>query len=123
MPAKILVTEDDVALQTMYRFKLETDGYEVRVASDGEQGLKLAKSFKPDLILLDLMMPLLPGDRMLQRLRQTDWGADMRVIILTNISRSEAPSVLRFLNVDRYVVKAHHTPAQIVSIVEEVLAN
>jgi two-component system, OmpR family, response regulator AdeR len=120
---KVLITEDDISLQAMYQFKLEAEKFEVQVASNGIEGLEKAEAFKPDLILLDLMMPQLSGDQMLQRLRQTDWGANMRVIILTNVSRSEAPSVLRFLNVDRYVVKAHHTPAQIVSIVEEVLAG
>jgi len=65
----------------------------------------------------------MPGDEMLEKLRATPWGSGVRVIILTNISKNEAPQKLRFLNVDRYVVKAHHTPAQIVSIVQDVLAS
>jgi len=121
MPAKILVVEDDQSLQSMYQFKLEILKFEVAVASNGEIGLQKAQEFIPDLILLDLMMPVMSGDEMLQRLRKTDWGADIRVVILTNISRDEAPSVLRFLNVDRYIVKAHHTPTQITDIVKEVL--
>jgi DNA-binding NarL/FixJ family response regulator len=60
---------------------------------------------------------------MLQELRSYDWGADIRIIILTNISKSEAPHALRFLSVDRYVVKAHSTPSQIVEIVKEVLGD
>lgn len=62
------------------------------------------------------------GDTMLEKLRSTDWGSDIRVIILTNISKSEAPMGLRLLNVDRYIVKAHYTPSQVANIVEEVLA-
>ncbi len=58
---------------------------------------------------------------MLARLRAQAWGADIRVIILTNLSKDEAPQVLRFLHVDRYIVKAHHTPKQLVDIVHEVL--
>jgi hypothetical protein len=54
-------------------------------------------------------------------MREQEWGADARVIILTNLSKDEAPSVLRFLSVDRYIVKAHHTPKQIVDIVDEIL--
>jgi hypothetical protein len=58
---------------------------------------------------------------MLQHIREHHWGASIRVIILTNISRDEAPSLLRFLSVDRYIVKAHYTPSQVVAIVKEVL--
>lgn len=118
---KLAVIEDDLAIGTMYEFKLQNDGYEVRRAMDGEQGLKLIKEFQPDLILLDIKMPNMCGDEMLEKLRATDWGSGMRVIVLTNISRDEAPSALRFLNVDRYLVKAHHTPKQVVDVVNEIL--
>ena len=74
-----------------------------------------------NILLLDIRMPHMGGDEMLLKVREQPWGADMRVIILTNISRDEAPSALRFLHVDRYIVKAYHTPSQIVGIVREVL--
>lgn len=61
------------------------------------------------------------GDEMLEKLRQTDWGSKIRVIILTNISRDEAPKNLGLLNVDRYIVKAHHTPQQVLDIINEIL--
>ena len=118
---KVLVVEDDPQIQQIYEFKLAASDFEVRCASNGQIGLEQAESFLPDIILLDLRMPVMSGDEMLERLRQNDWGARMRVIILTNISKDEAPKNLRFLGVDRYVVKAHHTPAQVVQIVEEVL--
>jgi CheY-like chemotaxis protein len=120
---KILVVEDDPQIQQIYQFKLENSGYEVRVADNGEQGLELAKAHKPPLILLDLRMPVMTGEEMLEKLRGTDWGAEIRVIVLTNISKDEAPRNLRFLAVDRYVVKAHHTPTQVVDIVREVLGQ
>jgi len=120
---KVAVVEDDRDLQFIYKLKFEAAGYSVMCAADGEKGLEVAEKFRPDLILLDLRMPRMSGDKMLTRLRATDWGRDMRVIILTNISKSEAPPVLRFLHVDRYVVKAHHTPAQVVSIAQEVLGE
>jgi response regulator RpfG family c-di-GMP phosphodiesterase len=66
-------------------------------------------------------MPVMSGDEMLQAMRATEWGSGIKVIILTNISKSEAPHSLRLLHVDRYVTKVHHTPAQIVDIVREVL--
>jgi DNA-binding response OmpR family regulator len=119
----ILIVEDEPAIAEMYRFKLEQIGYHVVNASDGGAGLKAAEELKPGLILLDLRMPVMNGDEMLEKLRATSWGSSIRVIILTNISRAEAPPVLRLLNVDRYIVKAHHTPSQVVKLVEEVLAD
>lgn len=120
---KVALVEDDQSLQTMYRYKLEHEGFRVATASDGQEGLILAESFQPDIILLDLRMPVMSGDIMLARLRASRWGRNIRVIILTNISKNEAPQVLRFLNVDRYIVKAHHTPTQVVQVIREVLAQ
>jgi len=120
---KILIVEDDLQIQQIYEFKLENSGFVVKVAGNGEVGLAQAEQFEPDLILVDLRMPVMTGDEMLAKLRAEDWGADMRVIILTNISRDEAPRSLGLLGVDRYIVKAHHTPAQVVEIVREVLEN
>lgn len=120
---KAVVVEDDHDLQYLYRLKLEREGFEVETAENGVEGLELAESFKPDVILLDLMMPVMSGAEMLAIMRAQTWGGDARVIILTNISRDEAPQALRFLHVDRYVVKAHHTPAQVINIVHEVLGT
>lgn len=119
---KIAVIEDDVPINNMYEFKLKLHGYKVRTAFNGRQGLDLVKEFKPDLILLDLRMPVMSGDEMLEKLRQTKWGSSIRVVILTNISKDEAPHSLRLLNVDRYVVKAHYTPQQVLDTIQEVLA-
>lgn len=118
----ILIVEDDHAIAQMYCFKLEHEGYVVEVAYNGEEGLAAVDKFKPDLILLDLRMPVMNGDEMLEKLRSSKDGADIKVIILTNISKDEAPPRLRFLDVERYIVKAHHTPKQVVDIIQEVLA-
>lgn len=118
---KILLVEDDINLQYMYRLKLEREGFQVKTASNGSEGLRAAESFMPDLILLDLFMPVMSGSDMLAKLRENDWGSDIRVIVLTNISKNEAPQSLRLLNVDRYIVKAHQTPAQVVEIIREIL--
>jgi len=120
---KVAVVEDDHNLQFMYKLKLENQGFHVTTASDGKTGLEVAEHFKPDIMLLDLMMPIMSGTEMLEKMRSTPWGSDIRVVILTNLSRDEAPQALRFLNVDRYIVKAHHTPSQILEVVQEVLAR
>ena len=118
---RAVVVEDDHDIQYLYKLKLEREGFDVAVASNGQQGLEVIKNVRPDIILLDLMMPIMSGSEMLAQMRAESWGSDVRVIILTNISKDEAPQALRFLHVDRYIVKAHHTPAQVVNIVHEVL--
>jgi len=120
---KALIVEDDVDLQFLYKLKLELEGFEVKLAGNGVEGLKIISQWMPDIVLLDLMMPVMSGAEMLAHLRAERWGSDVRVIVLTNISKDEAPPALRFLHVDRYVVKAHHTPAQIVQMVRETLGT
>lgn len=121
-PTKILIVEDDDAIRNLYDLKLQKEGYITKTAVNGLLGLRTAKEFRPDLILLDLRMPVMSGDEMLLKLRESDWGSEARVIILTNISKSEAPHSLRFLHVDRYIIKVHTTPAQVVEMVRETLA-
>jgi DNA-binding response OmpR family regulator len=117
----IVVVEDDKAIRDMYTWKLEAEGFKVFGAENGQTGIALIEEVKPDLILLDIRMPIMNGNDMLEKLRSTDWGSSIRVIILTNLSKDEASHKLRLLNVDRYVVKAHSTPAQILSTINDVL--
>lgn len=118
----VAIIEDEPAINDMYRMKLQLEGYQVVGALNGEEGLRVVKRHRPELILLDIKMPVMGGAEMLEKLRQTDWGARIRVIILTNISRDEAPHSLRLLNIDRYIVKAHYTPAQVIDEVRKVLS-
>jgi DNA-binding response OmpR family regulator len=118
---KIAIVEDERSIRDLYLTKLELSGFDVQTATNGVEGLQLVQEFNPDLLLLDIYMPVMNGDEMLIKVREQEWGANVRVVVLTNISRDEAPSVLRFLRVDRYVVKAHYTPAQIEEIVREIL--
>jgi DNA-binding response OmpR family regulator len=119
---KIAIIEDDQAISQMYRLKFETEGYQVETASNGKLGLELAESMRPDVILLDLMMPEMNGDEMLAKLRQTDWGKAVKVIILTNMGEQEAPDSVKHLNVLRFIVKAEMTPRQVAEMVNEELA-
>jgi DNA-binding response OmpR family regulator len=121
MTPLIAIIEDDETISQMYTYKLQSSGYRTIVAYNGKDGLKICEAQRPDLILLDLRMPIMNGDEMLEKLRATEWGSKMRVIVLTNISKDEAPRSLSVLNIDRYIVKAHYTPQQIVEIIQEVI--
>jgi len=120
---KVAIIEDNQPIREMYDMKLKSSGYEVHTASNGQEGIELLEKIRPDLVLLDIRMPIMNGDEMLAKLRETDWGSLLKVIILTNLSKDEAPSILRFLNVERYIVKAHYTPSQVLNIIDEVFNN
>lgn len=118
---KIAIIEDDMAISQMYRLKFEAEGYEVETAENGKVGLELAEAFKPDIILLDLMMPEMTGDEMLAELRKKPWGKTVTVIILTNLGEEEAPKTLRELKVHSFIVKAEMTPRQVAERVKQAL--
>ena len=121
--AKIAIVEDDVAISNMYRIKFETEGFTVQVAENGAVGYEMIQKFGPDIVLLDIMMPEMNGDEMLKKLRATDWGKNLKVVILTNMGKQEAPEILNELNVDSFIVKAEMTPKQVADFVKEKLAE
>lgn len=119
MAKKIAIIEDDAAIAQMYRMKFEAEGFFVETAENGKYGLELAEEMRPDIILLDLMMPEMNGDEMLARLRATNWGKNIKVIILTNMGEQEAPQTLKELNVLTFIVKADMTPRQVADLVQK----
>lgn len=120
---KIAIIEDDQAIAQMYRIKFEAEGYEVETAENGKLGLALVEEMHPDIILLDLMMPEMNGDEMLQKMRATAWGKKIKVIVLTNMGEQEAPEVVKTLDVRRFIVKAEMTPRQVAEMVKKELAD
>jgi DNA-binding response OmpR family regulator len=121
MSAKIAIIEDDQAISQMYRFKFESEDYTVETAENGKLGLELAQSMKPDIILLDLMMPEMNGDEMLKKLRATSWGKNIKVVILTNMGEQEIPEEVKKLGVSAVILKADMTPRQVAELVKEQL--
>lgn len=119
---KVAIVEDDQSIAMMYRMKFEAEGYIVQTAENGKLGLALAEEMKPDIILLDLMMPEMTGDEMLEKLRATSWGKHIKVIILTNSGEEAAPPEIKELGVEAYVVKAQMTPRQVAELVKSKLA-
>jgi DNA-binding response OmpR family regulator len=118
---KIAIVEDDQAISQMYRFKFEAEQFEVETAENGKLGLELAEKMKPDVILLDLMMPEMNGDEMLKALRATAWGKEIKVVILTNKGEQEIPDEVRGLDVSAVILKANMTPRQVAETVQKIL--
>lgn len=118
---KIAIIEDDPVINQMYRMKFEADGFNVEMASDGARGVTMVEKFRPDIILLDIQMPHMDGVQALKKIRSTDWGKKVPVLILTNLGEEEAPPELKKLDVTHYIVKAHLTPKQVVARVKETL--
>lgn len=123
MATKIALIEDDQAISQMYRLKFEAEGFKVETAENGELGLELVKKMQPDIVLLDLMMPVMSGEEMLAKLRETAWGKRVKVIILTNRGEQEIPPEIRSLNVSALILKADMTPRQVAQLVKEKLAE
>lgn len=122
--AKIVLAEDDQMLAEIYQTRLELDAqHTCKVAHDGMSALTLIHKEMPDLVLLDLMMPQLSGDQVLERMRETDWGKETKVIILTNMGEQEAPPIIKELDVKRFIVKADMTPRQVAEMVKAELAD
>ena len=117
--SKIAIIEDDLAIAQMYRLKFEAEGFQAEIAENGKLGLGLVEQMKPDIVLIDLMMPEMNGDEMLEKMRKTDWGKHIKVIILTNVGEQEAPEVLKHLNVSAFIVKADMNPKQVADLVKE----
>jgi two-component system alkaline phosphatase synthesis response regulator PhoP len=122
--AKIAIIEDDQLLSQMYSKKFEKDGYEVINAEDGEEGLKLIKKHKPNLVLLDIMMPKMNGLQVLQAIKEDpdEQVKTTPVIMLTNLGRTDE-DVHRGLELGAvsYLVKRKVKPVDVVIKVKEIL--
>ncbi len=118
---KVAIIEDDAAVSQLYRFKFEAEGFEVETAENGKLGLELIEKSHPDIVLLDIIMPVMNGDEMLSHLRQTPWGKDMKVIVLTNMAANTIPPSLKDLGVSNIVTKANMPPREVAQLVKEML--
>lgn len=113
-PKKILLVEDDDALASVYLTRLQAEGFEVRRVPNGEDALAAALEYKPDLILLDVMMPKVSGFDVLDILRNTPETANLKVIMLTALSQESDKQRAESLGVDDYLVKSQVVIADVV---------
>lgn len=103
---RILLVEDDDALASVYLVRLQAEGFDVRRVANGEDALAAAISYKPDLVLLDVMMPKVSGFDVLDILRNTPETANLKIIILTALSQESDKQRAVQLGVDDYLVKS-----------------
>ena len=123
MSKKILVIEDDQSLRKALSEKIVAEGYVFLEAKDGEAGLELALQHKPDLILLDIIMPKMDGITMLKKLREDEWGKSAPIIVLTNLdSVSNLAEVLNE-DVHDYLIKADWSLEDIAKKIKAKLAE
>lgn len=118
-PKKILLVEDDDSLASVYQTRLEAEGFNIRRVPNGEDALAAALEYKPDLILLDVMMPKVSGFDVLDILRNTPETVDVRVIMLTALSQDSDKERAQSLGVDDYLVKSQVVIADVVDRIKQ----
>jgi len=119
---KILLVEDDDGLASVYQTRLEAEGFTIRRVPNGEDALAAALEFKPDLILLDAMMPKVSGFDVLDILRNTPETASTRIIMLTALSQDTDKQRAESLGVDEYLVKSQVVIADVVERIKHHLS-
>jgi DNA-binding response OmpR family regulator len=120
---KVLLVEDEKMLAEMYATKFSMEGYTVEKAFDGAQGLELAKTMNPDIILLDVIMPKLDGFATLKQLKADPKLKAIPVIMLTNLGQEDDLKKGKELGATDYFVKSNHSPSEIVDKVKVVLKS
>ena len=119
----ILIVEDEIDLRELLEKKLKIEGFNVLEAENGKVGLETALSQHPDVILLDIIMPVMDGISMLKELRQDAWGKNVVVIILSNLSEVERINAGLEKNVYDYLVKSDWEPDDIADLINKKLGK
>ena len=121
MAKKILIIEDDKFLRELITQKLIKEGYNIAEAVDGEKGVESAKEEKPDLVLLDLILPGIDGFEVLSRIKSDPSSAQIPVIILSNLGQKDDIERGLKMGAADYLIKAHFTPGEIIDKVRVIL--
>ncbi|MDQ3099447.1 MAG: response regulator [bacterium] len=119
--AKILIVEDDKIILNMYRVKFTKAMHEVQISENGADALKLMKSFNPDIVLMDLMMPVMDGFTALKNAKADPAISNIPIIILTNLSQTEDADQTMKNGAAAYMIKSDLTPTQVLEKVENFL--
>jgi DNA-binding response OmpR family regulator len=113
-PKRLLLVEDDNALANVYTTRLQTEGFDVRRVANGEEALAAALNYKPDLIILDVMMPKVSGFDVLDILRNTPETTNIKIVMLTALSQDSDKERAQSLGVDDYLVKSQVVIADVI---------
>ena len=121
--AKILIIEDDPLMLRMYQKIFKFEGYDVFIATNGEEGITAAKNNKPTLILLDIMMPKMNGLEVLDKLKENPDTKKIPTVMLTNLAGSHDAEKALTAGAVKYIVKSEYDPKQVTNMVKEILAG
>lgn len=122
-PKKILLVEDETFIADLYAYQLNKNGYQVKVANDGQTGLKLLETETFDLLLLDIMLPGMNGLEILRQFKSKNPQSTMPVLLLTNLGQDAVIKEGFSLGAQGYLIKASYTPEQIVNEIKNALAG
>lgn len=122
-PKRILLVEDDDALANVYLVRLQAEGFDVRRVANGEDALATALTYRPDLVLLDVMMPKVSGFDVLDILRNTPETRNLKIIMLTALSQDSDKERAESLGIDDYLVKSQVVIADVVERIKQHLAE
>ena len=120
---KVLLIDDDPFILEMYVLKLREAGFEVETASSSREGLEKIKTFEPDLLLLDIVMPVMDGFDTLQEIKKSPPAHPMKIILLSNLGQKEDVERGLALGADDYLVKANFTPGEVVQKIPAILSK
>lgn len=121
MKHRILIIEDEKPLREAFAFLLESEGYEVSLAENGKVGLQKLRSFKPDLIILDMLMPIMDGREFLEKAHLANGNTRIKTLLLSNLSDPVATRDVRKYGVTESVLKADLSPAELAEKVKKLL--
>ncbi|PIV43615.1 MAG: response regulator [Candidatus Nealsonbacteria bacterium CG_4_10_14_0_2_um_filter_40_15] len=117
----ILLVEDDPFLIDIYTTKLKESGFSVEVANDGEVALRKARENKPDLVILDIVLPQIDGWEILRKIKSEPEFKNLKVIILSNLGQKEEVEKGMKLGAIKYLIKAHYTPSQVIKEIKKTI--
>ena len=119
----LLLIEDDPLMLRMYKKIFEQEGYEIILAEGGQEGLEKAKSDKPSLILLDIMMPKMDGFEVLTNLKKDPETKNIPVVVLTNLAGQQDAQRALSMGAVKYVIKSEQDPKEVTKIVKDLLTS
>lgn len=118
---KILIIDDDPFIVDMYVLKFKEQGFQIDIAKNGKDGLQKIGEYKPDVVLLDIVMPGMDGFEVLSTLAQQGISPRPKIVLLTNLGQKEDVERGKKLGADDYIIKAHFTPTEVVERVRAIL--